>query len=834
MRQFYILLFAIFCGIDIAGAQTGDATAQKPARADSAAAGIISSLHEPDDQTDDDGHRADFAMLGAYRDFFSQASDFSLSMVRYRARGYESRYGEFRWNGIRIEDWWRGSVSWNLIGPLTSIPDRSASVRGLLPATGITVESAGISGVAGSTRAVAYPDELRTGGKLAWSSSNRTYTNRATAGYNVSHTGNGWAFTAEASRRWGRSLTVDGTFADTWGFFASVSKEIGSRNFLSLTVLYAPSQRGLQNASTAEAYSLTGNNLYNPNWGMQSGKERTARIRESNQPMAILNHRIEISSDVEIRNAVAVRGGRESYSALNWQNAQNPYPDYYRNMPSHQDNPQTAQRLAEMWRSDVNVRQIDFEGLYEHNRYNSPRAHYIVENRVRDILEGTIQSYVTARSGNTMLNGGIELFAGRTRNYKTVKDLLGAGYWLDIDQFVEYDDDYKEKTQNDLRNPDRHVREGDRFGYDYALNIGRATAWFGVEHQTGNFRLSASAGATGTVYEREGFYEKENFPGRESFGRSARSHHLDYIAKAGIEYRRGGRLRLALGFAAQSLSPSARTVFISPDYRNALTPGLGNESIVSGELAAEYRTPLFRAGATVYGTLMKNRSELSGFYDDMDHFYCNYMLEGIDTHYAGAELYGEVMITEPLWLSVAGAASNNQYDSSPTGTQWRETSGDKVRSERVYYKGLHIPSSPQFVGVVSLSFRPRGWIVNLSVNGFDKSYISPTPLRRTIRAVYEAGSPEMVSEMMAQEKFPGGMTIDIFAGKSFYFRGNGSLGIYAGVNNLGDNRNIISGGYEAARLRYRGTEPYSYMKPMDSKYYYALGINFFVNVTYRF
>ena len=825
MRQFFALVFTILSSIYAVAAT-------QPA--DSSISAVISSLQEPDDQADDNDQPADFAMLGAYRDFFSQAADFSLSMVRYRARGYDSRYSEFRWNGIRIEDWWRGTTSWNLIGPLTSIPNRNISYRGLTCAFRAGGESVGVSGAAGTSQVTTYPDEMRAGGRVAWSSSNRTYTNKATAGYNFATNRKGWGFAAEVNRRWGRSLSVDGMFADTWGFFGTVSKELGRNNSLNLTLLYAPSERGMQSASTEEAFSLTGTHLYNPNWGMQAGKERTARIRKSNQPMWILNHRVNLSENTVLRNSIAIRAGSESYSSLNWQNAENPYPDYYRNLPSFQTNPEAADRVAQLWRDDVNVRQIDYQDIYDRNRYDGPRAHYITEERIREVLEGTVQSSITSKLGNTTISGGVELFAGTTRNYKEVKDLMGGEYWLDIDQFVEYDDDYKEMTQNDLRNPNRQVKEGDRFGYDYSLDIQRASGWFGVSHKVKDFRLSASAAVTGVSYQRKGYYEKENFAGDRSLGKSPKSNHLDYTLKAEAEYRRGGKLRIATGISAQSLAPSAMNLFISPNYRNALIPNAENESIFSGEITAEYRTPVFRASATAYATVMKNRTQLMSFYDDIEHFYCNYLLEGIDTHYVGGEIYGEVLLADPLWLSVAAAFSDNKYDSSPKGTQWRETSGEEIRQETVYYKSLHTAGSPQAVGVVSLSYRPRGWVVNLSLNGFDNSYISPAPLRRTMRAASQAHSPEMISEMLSQEKFAGGITVDLFAGRSFYFRNSGSLGIYAGVNNIGNNKDIKSGGYEANRLRYQGTTPYRYLKPMDSKYYYALGINFFVNVTYRF
>ena len=54
-----------------------------------------------------------------------------------------------------------------------------------------------------------------------------------------------------------------------------------------------------------------------------------------------------------------------------------------------------------------------------------------------------------------------------------MRDLLGARYLTDIDRYLIDDDTYSNLLQNDLRHPDREIREGDRFGYDYALLMRR-------------------------------------------------------------------------------------------------------------------------------------------------------------------------------------------------------------------------------------------------------------------------------------------------------------------------------------------------------------------------
>ena len=57
----------------------------------------------------------------------------------------------------------------------------------------------------------------------------------------------------------------------------------------------------------------------------------------------------------------------------------------------------------------------------------------------------------------------------------TIKDLLGGEFWVDVDPFSDRDMyDPSANTdilQNDLDNPNRKVVKGDRFGYDYNIQV---------------------------------------------------------------------------------------------------------------------------------------------------------------------------------------------------------------------------------------------------------------------------------------------------------------------------------------------------------------------------
>lgn len=760
-----------------------------------------------------------FGALQAYDSYFEQATDFNFSFLRYKPRGYDWRYRSYRMGGVMLSDWFRGAPAWNAVSGLSSV---GTAVNDELQTP--------LTAIGRSEERQILPWQQTRGGRVALSTSNRTYNFRGTAGYNsAENERNGWGYSLFAGRSWGRSYVIDGVWNDSWALFGSVSKRFGGdRHRLALTAWYAPTQRALQSASTAEAYALTGNNLYNPAWGRWDGRQRSSNVRTARQPVVMLTHEYAPDDAFRLTTTLAARFGTESYSALDWQNAPNPRPDYYRNMPSFQPEGSPMRELvADLWRTDEQVRQIDWDALVSRNRYDAPRAHYIVASRVRDYREFMFHSTAEWRPApQTLLRGGIEFLGAENLNYKRLDDLLGADYWLDVDVFAENPEDVQNNTQSDMHHPNRQVREGEAFGYKYSMQAFMPRLWGHFTRRRGAWDFEAGGLLGLTAYHRFGYYDKQNFSGSESFGWSPWLTRVEWLVRGGVGYNVGSRLRAGLRFTAQSLAPTPQNAFISPEYRNAYVPDLKNEQLLGAEVTLNYRTPSFRAYLGAFATSIRNRTEVRDFYDDLNYFFCNYLMSGVDTRHLGVELSAEVQLGEQLWLRAAGVVSDSRYTSNPRAVELRESTGERVGEETVFYRGLHTASGPQTVGVVELEYTPRSWILSVALNGFAANYISPTPLRRTQRAL-EVTDP---ATALDQENFGAGATIDLFVGRTFYL-GEQRLGFYAGVNNLQNRRNIRTGGYESSRLRANADGVYL---PLDSKYYYAQGINFFVTATWRF
>jgi hypothetical protein len=86
-----------------------------------------------------------------------------------------------------------------------------------------------------------------------------------------------------------------------------------------------------------------------------------------------------------------------------------------------------------------------------------------------------------------------------------------------------------------------------------------------------------------------------------------------------------------------------------------------------------------------------------------------------------------------------------------------------------------------------------------------------------------------------QEEFDGGFMLDASIGRSIRLKRGKSLSINLSLQNILNNTNLRTGGYEQNRDdNYSTGEQRPYVFSKNAKYYYANPFNLFLNVGYRF
>ncbi len=135
--------------------------------------------------------------------------------------------------------------------------------------------------------------------------------------------------------------------------------------------------------------------------------------------------------------------------------------------------------------------------------------------------------------------------------------------------------------------------------------------------------------------------------------------------------------------------------------------------------------------------------------------------------------------------------------------------------------------------VAGLSYKYNGkkfWFAGLSVNYFDQIYIEPNPDRRTAEAVAkyisaDNGANNLVTD---QEKLPGYYTVNLQAGKSWRVMKKNYLRLNLTVNNLLNNQNSRTTGFEQLRWDMANISTF------DNKYYYMQGITYMAGINFSF
>jgi hypothetical protein len=787
------------------------------------------------------------SLLTAGRDPFNAAAAFNFSSGRFYARGYNNEDRHVFLNGFAVNDLDDGRVSWAVWGGLNDV------LRNQTENNTLQANSFGFGGVGGANFIDTRASLQRPGTRIVYNHSNRAYTNRLMVTHNSGEQENGWSYSLSASRRWGDSGYIKGTFYDAYALFASVEKKINDSHSLGLTVLNSPSSRGRFSGSVQEAYDLAGSNYYNANWGYQNGKVRNSRINNSNQPIGILRHDWKINDKLSLRSTAAGEIGTFGSTRLDWYNASDPRPDYYRKLPSFYSLVglnDLAEDVAEKFSGSEEARQIDWDRMYAVNQQRSVTIENA--NGTGESLTGRLAAYVleeqhfdnekynfnttlqASLSDRFTLSGGLEYLYENVHNYKLLKDLLGADYYIDLNVFALRDfPGNPEVAQNDLQRPNRTLEVGDRFGWDYDIVTQRAGGWMQGEYSFNQLDLFAAVELTNTSFYRNSFVQSGLFPDN-SLGKSETLSFNNYGLKAGLTYKLDGRNYFYGVGTIRTRAPFSRFAFLSPRTRNEFIRNPTSETIRGFEAGYIFRYAGLKGRVSGYYTTFQDQIENNSFYNDQARTFVNFILAGVDKRHQGIELGLEAKITSTLSVDFAAALGANQYTSRPLGTYTQDNDANVIAEDRlIYVKNFYVPG-PQQAYSLGLDYRsPKYWFVSLNLNHFREIYLDFNPDRRTDEAVAGLLLPdrnETFQNVIAQEKLPSQFTLDFFGGKSWRIQRDYFLNLTLGVNNILNNKGFRTGGFEQGRFDYEGLN----VDRFPPRYFYAFGTTYSAGLTLRF
>lgn len=792
------------------------------------------------------------SLTGANDNVYYNTASYNFGPMYFRYRGYDSQYQSVYINGIKFNDLIRGRFNFSTLMGMTS-----RAFRNKTTSLGLDAANYGFGDIGGSVNYNTTTDLYAPGfnGSVAFTNSN--YMFRGMVTYASGLNDKGWAYTVSAIGRYAKEGVMKGTFYNSGGIFLSVEKLLNANNTLTLTAFGGPTQRATGRPTYQEAYDLAGTNLYNPDWGWQDGKKRSARITETFDPTVILNW-IYKNDKTTVNTAAAFRSVYYNRTALNYYKALDPNPTYYRYLPSYyKDNEAEYDTYMDLWLHDEDFRQIKWDDLYNINYLNNEQnknlaadspdrkgSSYIMENRINHQLNAMFNTYV-----NTRVNQWLSLQAGASfnytssRNYKTIRDLLGGEFWLDIDPFSDRDIAIApQNLQNDLDNPNRHVRKGDKFGYNYTINALRAEAWLQNVINLPKWDINYALQLSYTQFQRDGKMRNGRAP-KNSLGKSAMLRFDNAMIKIGALYKLDGRNQFSVHAQYGTQAPLVDAVFIAPRIKNTVVDNVESERIFSGDINYIWNYRRFRGSLSGFYTSVGNAIERNGFYDEQYTTYTNVVLAGVKRVYKGVELGMAYKITPSVTATFAGTYARYQYKNNPQGTRTFENGLHPDTTQTVYLKNYYLGSTPQFAANLGVDWAaPGNWFFNINGTYQGDSYVNLAPAYHEALPslptadIWNGATPsreqlqDKINELSAQDKLKNAFTLNASVGKLIYINRKVSMNVNLNLNNILNNKDVVTYAYQQGRLDTKNYDRNAY----PNRYSYAQGFRMYLNIGIRF
>ena len=343
---------------------------------------------------------------------------------------------------------------------------------------------------------------------------------------------------------------------------------------------------------------------------------------------------------------------------------------------------------------------------------------------------------------------------------------------------------------------------------------------------------------------------------------------------------------ISLGLGWDTNAPLARNAFVAPRMQNNFVDNLQNEDIFSAELNWKFRFGNLTGKFTGFFTRFLNQVEQTAFYNDQENRFTYLTMTGISKEHQGVEGALVYQVNSKLSFNLIGTISDAKYIDNPYAqvnyegmnsqtnealNTWTNSVTGANMPLRVIMKDIKVGSTPLTAASLGVNYNVNNWFLELNLNYYDRVYVGYSAYRRLSNVLknYTAtgsvgGTPvfniadetgRSSEQILAEdggvlfdingdyvdayspslEKYKGGFMLDASIGKFIRLRNGRAISINLSFQNITNNTNLRTGGFEQNRDDLYSTgvaRAYKFSK--NSKYYYANAFNAFLNVNYRF
>lgn len=797
-------------------------------------------------------------MLSASKSLFARTAAYEFSMTFFKPRNLHSGFSTVMMNGVKMNKIFHGRPEWSNWGGLND------ALRNQVIYNNAASSPFDIGSLSSSINMITQAASNRSGLKISYAASNKSYLGRFMTTYSSGLQKNGWAYTLAASVRFADEGFKTGTGYKALSVMASIDKRLGSRHFFNTTMIYAYNKRGRSSPMTQEVFDLK-SVAYNSYWGFQEGEIRNSREKRTVEPVFQFNHDFKMNSSTSIHSHLTFQFGevgssRIDFAGSRWlQESQsivgggaNPDPAYYQKLPSYfLKDPEapdyTGAYLAT--REFLKNGQIQWTDLYEANRQHAAygNAVYALYEDRHDDTFFSLDTGIRKRFDKRFsLDASLSYAKLKSENFAFMLDLLGAGGYLDADNYA---DNWVE-AQNNLAEQNRIVGENQKFKYHYELFASRWKGFIRGSYNSRKIESFLAIGFEAASYLRNGKFENGTFPGNRSLGKSRSVGFQGLGFKYGLMYKPSGRNLLMANVCYLENPPVLKNVFSNARENNDLVEGLEKKRALAFDVGYIFRHPRINASLTLYYLKLLDLTRISYYYasglsglDNAEsNAYVQEVLTGIGKNSSGLEFSVEVPLMSGFKLKGVAAVGRSVYSNNPNLYVTSDGFGRPVDMGPAYLKHYFTGGGPQQAFSVGIEYSsPHYWWFGLSLNYFDQAYTDIASINRTKNFLRDTDGqpihhydPEVAAMLLKQEAFEPYAILNMILGKSWKIKDT-YAGFFLSLNNLTQTV-YKTGGFEQSRNANYNTllEDKLRDRPLfGPKYWFGYGSTFYTSVYIR-
>ncbi|OCX54499.1 hypothetical protein BEL04_09685 [Mucilaginibacter sp. PPCGB 2223] len=482
---------------------------------------------------------------------------------RISIRGFSNNNVALMINGIPANDVEAGKIYWSDWAGLIDVTSSIQVQRGI-GASKLAVPSLG-----GTIGIITRSTDAQKGGSFIESIG--SYGDQKTSlSLSTGLSNKGWAASFLLAKRSGDGKAF-GLYYTGYSYFLNISKVLTPHQNLSFNILGAAQSHGQRfTEASVNAYRNSPDGIrFNPDWGYLNGTLTSAEINYYNKPLASLTHSWVINETSSLSSTLYASFGAGAARYLQ------PYNYNSTDVP----------RVAGAYSP------IDFAAIQQYNESTVDGASkYYIQNVVNNHQQYGATSKYSKKLGDFDILAGADLRYYTAAHYNQVQNLLGGQYMLD-------------PFQQDVKNPNYHLKVGDRFDQNYVYNIASEGLFLQTEYAKNDLSAFIALAATNTGNQRIDYF---SYQANDPAYKTNFVNFWGYQTKGGLNYNFDSHSNVYANIGYLQRAPLVSTIFL--DFKNDVNPSASPEKLLSYELGYGFRSSEFTANINLYRATYKDRS----------------------------------------------------------------------------------------------------------------------------------------------------------------------------------------------------------------------------------